>query len=104
MFNVINFTLVLGVCIVHVVIFIKKHFKTMDRISFCELLNIFNFENVGKKAMYTFSSLIKKNINYKKKKNITGSVLKKCQSDVFGFLIIHVFGSNLKKLTNILLF
>ena len=40
LFGVTNFGLVLGVCIVHVVIFINKYLVNFFRISFCELLKI----------------------------------------------------------------
>ena len=40
MFDVTNFRLVLGICIVHVVIFIKKYLVKLYRIRFCELLKI----------------------------------------------------------------
>ena len=40
MFDVTNFRLVLGVCIVNVVIFIKRKNVNLFRIGFCELLKI----------------------------------------------------------------
>ena len=40
MVDVNNVRLVLGVCIVHVVIFLKKYLVSLFSISFCELLKI----------------------------------------------------------------
>ena len=70
MFDVTNFRLVLGVCIVHVVIFINKYLVNLYRIRFCELLKILIMiilKMLEKLCNVNFFKLDKKNVNHKKK-------------------------------------
>ena len=68
MFDVTSFRLVLGVYIVHVVIFIKKYLLNLFRISFCDLLKILIMiilKLLEKLCNVNFFKFDKKNVNYK---------------------------------------
>ena len=80
MFDVTSFRLVLGVYIVHVLIFIKKIFTKFVQDKFLGLLKILimimlkMLENL---CHVYFIKSDKKNVNYEKTAKITGSVFKK---------------------------
>ena len=80
----------------------------MFRISFCDLLKILImiiFKFLEKLCHVNFFKFDKKNGIIKKKRKTSPSAFQKnALHDVFGFLIIYVFLSNLKKLTSVLLF
>ena len=77
MFDLTSFRLFLGVCIVHVVIFIKKHLVNLFSISFCELLKILVMiilKNLKKLCHASFFKFDKKKCKLSKQtENITGS-------------------------------
>ena len=88
MFNVTNFGLGLGICIVFLVIFIHKYLVNLNRISFCEWLKIH--------IMIIFKFDLK-NLNYQKPKTSLAAFKKKCWRDVFEILIIKIVLIKLEK-------
>ena len=83
MLCVTNFGIVLGLCIVHMVSFIKKYILTKIWIFFCLIV-----KDTQDEKFEHFSKAIKNwSIIKKKSENIILSILKNAKRDVFVFLI-----------------
>ena len=93
-FDVSSFRLVLGVYIVHVVIFIKKYLVNMFRISFSDFLRILTMTTLKmleKSCHVNFFQFDKQKCKSSKDQKHHQQHLKKNKlCGVFGFLIIHI--------------